>query len=409
MNKKLAFITFALLLAASLFTVGCIREVHKEGSLFEMQENETSEAANGANAGTENITENITVQELIDEQTQKGAQAGLGNLCRGEECRDYCQANPRECMEYCQKHPENILCLEHQHKGVNVMSAGIPGLCSFPEECRDYCEASEENQRECMEYCSRNPSNEFCNAFFYGGLERAPTLEIKSNFVDLDKVVAISKYRSCLGHVVVPADGSETKRAMKHYFKVKIEFIGTDDKVEIFAPFDAFIGELSYGERCREWHSEEGQKCSGSGEMWLYPIEAKEKVPPELMWGLNIIHIKFLPEFRVGDEVREGQLLGYGDFVGGEKYNTFDIVIAKKARESKTIDGWNCPYAELESVFNFMSGEVLKEYEKRGITKDNIIFSKEYRDNNECSYQPGKEPFFAAKFQSDPNQWVELT
>lgn len=343
--------------------------------------------------------------------TNESLEVGLGNLCSGDKaCEVYCEKNHEKCQEYCEKHLENKLCKEHINKGnrdTREFEMAIPGLCSNPEECRDYCEAGEENFKKCESYCMNNTSNEFCNEFFFGGLGKIPVFEIKTNFVDLDKVEAISKYRSCLGHVVVSTNSKETKRTMKHYFKVKPEYLGTDNKVEIYAPFDAYIGELSYGERCRE--KEPGKKCSGSGEMWLYPLEAENKVPEEIMWGLDIIHIKYLPKFKVGDDVRQGELLGYGDFVGSEKYNTFDIAVGKKLRKTKVIDGWNCPYADLDSVFDFMSNSTFNEYKARGITKENIIFSKKYRDENLCSYQPGDEPYFEAEYQSDPNQWIVLS
>ncbi len=71
----------------------------------------------------------------------------------------------------------------------------------------------------------------------------------------------------------------------------------------------------------------------------------------------------------------------------------------------KTLDNWNSPFGNLDSIFNHMSDEVLAQYEKRGMTKEKIIVSKEERDQNPCVYMD-QGPYF--NNSDDPSNWVEL-
>ena len=53
-----------------------------------------------------------------------------------------------------------------------------------------------------------------------------------------------------------------------------------------------------------------------------------------------------------------------------------------------------------------MSGDVLAEYEQKGVTRENIILSKEERDSDPCIYRDGG-PYFGTKTVSLPDA-VEL-
>src|SRR3989344_8720355 len=67
-------------------------------------------------------------------------------------------------------------------------------------------------------------------------VEATPT--ITASFVDPTKIAAITKFRSCQGHIVVPQDGSEVRSNMKHYLYLKKEFTSARRLVELYAPFD---------------------------------------------------------------------------------------------------------------------------------------------------------------------------
>ena len=53
----------------------------------------------------------------------------------------------------------------------------------------------------------------------------------------------------------------------------------------------------------------------------------------------------------------------------------------------KKIDNWTDPFTDLDSVFDHMSDEVLAKYQETGLDKENIVISKEDRDQNPCQYQ----------------------
>src|SRR3989339_1712707 len=70
--------------------------------------------------------------------------------------------------------------------------------------------------------------------------ENQPPPKLVANFVDINKVRQISKYRSCVGHTTVPQDERESRRSMKHYFEVKPEYVGTD-AVKIYSPYEGYV------------------------------------------------------------------------------------------------------------------------------------------------------------------------
>ena len=71
----------------------------------------------------------------------------------------------------------------------------------------------------------------------------------------------------------------------------------------------------------------------------------------------------------------------------------------------KKIDNWTDPFTDLDSVFDHMSDEVLAKYQETGLDKENIVISKEDRDQNPCQYQD-QGPYFLN--QDAPDNWVEL-
>lgn len=211
----------------------------------------------------------------------------------------------------------------------------------------------------------------------YNKRSSTPPLLTK-NFVDPAKVEKISKFRSCQGHTVIPTDESETKRNMKHYVLLKEEFRGSN-KVQLFAPYDAKIGLFSNPEKGLE------------GEIWF---DAGSD------WQFSIEHIIINPKLSDGDSVKAGDFIGYSGPKG------FDIVYAVGAETQKIIDGYNSPFAKLDSVFTHMTDDLFTEYQKFGIkNKQDMEYSKEYRDSNPCKYrdnQGGLNDF------DHPEDWVQL-
>ncbi|PIP27616.1 MAG: hypothetical protein COX30_00965 [Candidatus Moranbacteria bacterium CG23_combo_of_CG06-09_8_20_14_all_39_10] len=202
------------------------------------------------------------------------------------------------------------------------------------------------------------------------------------NFIDLDKVEKISKFRSCQGHTVVPQDGSESARNMKHYVLLKPEYLDKQ-KIGILSPLDGFVqGTMSNPEKGLE------------GEIWI----GQEGTP----WAVSFEHIELVRNFERGDKVRAGELIGYVPGKG------VDVVYAIGGDGVKIMDGYASPFAALDSVFNHMSEEVFAIYQKKGIkSKDDLIYSREYRDQNACQYRKNDNAGGLNDLNS-PQDWVKF-
>jgi len=332
-------------------------------------------------------------------------QFGLETCSSEQECMAYCEEHEEECHQYCIQHPESKPCIEMgKAHGFEDENVEIPGKCSGWRECGAFCSM---NPESCDEFCAVNTASPLCQGGPGQGepLGNPPVLKISTMFIDLNKIKMISKFRSCQGHLVVPGTGDEPRSTMKHYFKVKPEFVGTNDKVAVYAPFKGYIFDIAL-DRCRRPTG----PCYGGGEIGLLPIESLDKFRPEDTWSFSVIHIKPLPNLKVNDIVEEGQLIGFGDFVGGdESYNTVDIVISKHATQPVIIDGYSSPYSALDSLFNYLDENVWNEFKAHGIkSKEELFFSKEYRQTHECRYE-GSGPYFWSGYQNDPSEWIELT
>lgn len=218
--------------------------------------------------------------------------------------------------------------------------------------------------------------------------------KLVANFMDINKIRKISKYRSCTGHTVVPQDGREMKRNMKHYIEVFPE-LQKEEIVEIYSPYDGFISLI---------RADMADKLEG--EIWIAPGERMALLPINL-WMFSFEHVMPRKGLKVGDRVKAGELIGYASFLVVERADpTFDVIYGTMGLPMKTLDNWNSPFGNLDSIFNHMSDEVLAQYQKKGITKENIIFSKEERDKNPCQYDKDG-PYF--NNSDDTSNWVELS
>lgn len=213
--------------------------------------------------------------------------------------------------------------------------------------------------------------------------------QIFANLVDLNKVRQITKFRSCAGHTTVPQHGREMKRNMKHYFTLYPQY-HKENLVQIYAPYNGYIA-LIFGDE----------------EIWIAP-ERKSvlNILPINQWMFSVTHVKPKEGLKMWDKVKAGELIGYGTFSVSEPgYPSFDAVYGTMSIPPKKIDNWNSPFGDLDSIFNHMSKEVLAQYQQKGVTPENIIISKEERDNDPCVYRDGG-PYFAPKNSS--NESVEL-
>lgn len=128
-------------------------------------------------------------------------------------------------------------------------------------------------------------------------------------------------------------------------------------------------------------------------------------MPPIGVWQFSVQHIDVRKDLRRGSEVKAGELLGFAA-LSSERGDSFDIVYGKMSMIPKKIDNWTAPFTDLDSIFNRMSDEVFAKYQQKGVTsKEELIISKEKRDQALCEYQ-GEGPYFNNQFAED--NWTIL-
>ena len=216
----------------------------------------------------------------------------------------------------------------------------------------------------------------------------APQPVLTANFIDLDKVDRISKYRSCQGHTVVPQESAESKRNMKHYIVLKPEFEGTGN-VPVYSPLDGVVTSI---------RSEPDKGLEG--EVWL-GVKGND-------WDFSIQHLNIDSNIKGKQKVKAGDILGYVANRG------IDVVYGVGADSVKMIDGrYESPYQDLDSPFNHMSDELFGLYQNnlmandKVITKDEFIYTKEFRDANPCQYRENDNEGGLNDF-AHPEDWVKI-
>lgn len=203
---------------------------------------------------------------------------------------------------------------------------------------------------------------------------------VQADFIELDKIVALSKFRSGSGHDF--SSGGETCRSMKHYFNVQMSAEGErlrsqnnglppgpDGKtdIKIYSPVDGKITSIK-----------SDQMALGE-QIYIKPATASS-------YTVRLFHIYKL------DGVKEGQIVKAGEQIGviGQYQNTDIAIESNRGFKPNFI-----------SYFEVMSDSIFAKYLARGVKDRNeLIFTKEYRDANplQCN---GEQ--FAQNYDSDPN------
>ncbi len=185
--------------------------------------------------------------------------------------------------------------------------------------------------------------------------------------VDLAQIESISKYRSCSGH---NRDGYtfdqvlETNRSLKHYFYPVAQFQGTLDKVKMYAPFDGTVASINL-----EANKVGGRPMNGNGIGFSTPLD-KAVV---FQFG----HIYFVKDFKIGDSVKAGELVGYAALADKAFDFDLDLLGAQPTKDGREVLG---------SIFDHMAPSVLSAFAVVGITPLNTKETKAFRDQNPCNF-----------------------
>jgi hypothetical protein len=173
---------------------------------------------------------------------------------------------------------------------------------------------------------------------------------VSSDVIELSKIGQISRFRSGAGHSYT--DDFERCRSMKHYFIPKPE--ADMLSISIFAPFDGVVIDAT-----DEWSEDLVWKGTMIG------IRSDEYPA----FNVIIFHLDLVDDFKVGDAVSAGQLLGTpADY---ER-----VTIADTAFGVVTPTGY-----KLVSYFDAMTDSVFQAYQARGMSsRSDAVISEEQRD-----------------------------
>lgn len=168
---------------------------------------------------------------------------------------------------------------------------------------------------------------------------------IDKNFIELDKIYRISKFRSSVGHDY--SDNYEQCRSKKHYFEPKADIDWTS--VKIYCPVSGTITRVE-----QEWT---GTK-----------IEVESEEYPA--FRISIFHITLSAPRAVDDTIAAGELLG--NHVGMETYSDISVIVNDPLKQGRMV-----------SFFDVLTDDAFAEYTNYGIhSREDLIIPKETRDSN---------------------------
>jgi len=193
---------------------------------------------------------------------------------------------------------------------------------------------------------------------------------VYQDYISLDEIATISKFRSAVGHDY--SDDFESCRSMKHYFwPVGGEPGGPQEnwgQIEIFSPIEGEIVSVR-----EEWAGVQ--------------IQIRSAEHPQ--YHFILFHFDPIISLDIGLTLEEGELLG--THIGSQTMS--DIAVGVEV-----FNGW-----QLLSYFDVMTNELFAEYQNRGISeREELIISKEDRDESllECA-----EGEFVSE---EPTDWVSV-
>lgn len=169
---------------------------------------------------------------------------------------------------------------------------------------------------------------------------------VTTNYIELDKIYRISKFRSSVGHNY--SDFVEDCRSMKHYFEPAADVDWSS--VKIFAPVSGTITRVE-------------EEAIGGTKLEI----ASDAYPA---FRFSIFHINLSTPREINDKVTAGEQLG--THIGNQTYSDIAVIVNDTTRQGRMV-----------SYFNVIDDNVFLQYVNYGInSRDDLIISKELRDTN---------------------------
>ncbi len=190
------------------------------------------------------------------------------------------------------------------------------------------------------------------------------------NPLDLTQIKAFSKYRSCMGHdyrgpLVTTGQKESTPRSMKHYIKVKEEFAGKNDLVKAIAPFDGVISNIE---------KRDPERTPVDQQIWLTP---KATITSPRQWHFVFFHLTLRAGLKKGSQVKAGEVIGTARLTRGPENFTDNFDMAIKFTRPFAAPAIDLPLAHATDT-------VMAEYANYGVTLNDLVIPKEFRDQNPC-------------------------
>ncbi len=185
--------------------------------------------------------------------------------------------------------------------------------------------------------------------------------------VDPADLRAVSRFRSCCGHDY--SHRSEDNRSMKHYLYGGDSYVGTDNQLPIYAPFDGKVSSIK----------EDSYYLDCYDDMLGEQVFLRSKAQPGIY--IKLFHVN--PQVSKG-QVKAGDLVAYGDMRNcraddssvkagvGETVFSFDISLQRGDR----------PYPMFES----MTDEAFAPWLEAGVqSRSDTLVGEAERDANPCT------------------------
>jgi len=209
---------------------------------------------------------------------------------------------------------------------------------------------------------------------------------IEADFIDLDKIYSISKFRSGSGHDF--SGNGETCRSMKHYFNTQ------DTRGKMLA-YDRGNGIPPKPDGINDiniYSPVDGEIVAVKSEQM--PIGEQVYIRPESYPNhtVRLFHIYLESGMKDGSQVSAGQKIGVIS-----QYQNTDIAI--------TVGKFSRNFV---SYFDVMPDSLFAEYRERGVkSRDELIITKEARDADPL--RCNGEMFAREKNDTDPRDFIFLS
>jgi hypothetical protein len=171
---------------------------------------------------------------------------------------------------------------------------------------------------------------------------------VNFNYIELNKIYRISKFRSSVGHDY--SDAYEHCRSLKHYFE---PFSNIDwSTVKVYSPVSGTLTRVE-----QEWA---GTKLEIESDTYK-------------AFRFQIFHINPVKAYKVDDKVVEGEFLG--THISTDTYSDISVIVNDPTKQGRFV-----------SYFDVITDNVFQQYELRGATtRENFKISKVLRDANPLS------------------------